>query len=66
MNNYKNLEIWQLAKSLTKDIYLITKTFPKEELFGITNQIKRSCVSVPANIAEGSGRNSPKEFLHFL
>lgn len=66
MNNFKNLEIWQMAKSLTKDIYQITKKFPKEELFSITNQIKRSCVSIPANIAEGSGRNSPKEFIQFL
>lgn len=66
MNNHKDLDIWKLAKELAVDIYSITKKFPKEELFSITNQIKRSCVSISTNIAEGSGRNSPKEYLHFL
>ncbi len=66
MNNHKDLEIWRLAKSLAADIYKLTKKFPKDEIFSITNQIKRSCVSISTNIAEGSGRNSPKEFLQFL
>ncbi len=66
MNNYKNLEIWKLSKELANNVYAITKKFPKEELYSITDQIKRSCVSISTNIAEGSGRNSPKEFLHFL
>lgn len=66
MNNYKSLEIWKLAKSLVPEIYNLLKNFPKDELYSITNQIKRCCISIPANIAEGSGRNSPKEFLQFL
>lgn len=66
MNNHKDLDIWKLAKELALDIYHISKKFPKEELYSITDQIKRSSVSISANIAEGSGRNSPKEFLHFL
>ncbi len=66
MNKHKDLDIWKLAKEVASDIYIITKKFPREELYSITDQIKRSSVSISTNIAEGSGRNSPKEFLHFL
>ncbi len=66
MNNHRDLEVWQLAKDLAADIYQVTKKFPKEELFGLTDQIKRSTTSISANIAEGAGRNSSKEFLNFL
>ncbi len=66
MNNLQDLKIWQLAFSLAKDIYLLVKKFPIEEKYGITSQLQRCSSSVPANIAEGAGRNSKKEFLHFL
>ena len=51
---------------LSKEIYLLTKTFPKEELYGLTSQIRRCAISIPSNIAEGKGRNSDKEFIRFL
>jgi len=66
MNNHRELEVWQFAKDLAADVYKITKKFPKEELYGLTDQIKRSTTSISANIAEGAGRNSTKEFLQFL
>lgn len=66
MNSHRELEVWKMAKDLAADIYQIVKKFPKEEQFGLTDQIKRSTTSISANIAEGAGRNSPKEFIHFL
>ncbi|WP_114791390.1 four helix bundle protein [Niabella yanshanensis] len=57
MTNYKNLEVWKKSMELVREIYLLTKTYPKEELYALTSQTKRAAVSVPANIAEGSGRN---------
>ncbi|MEQ8243153.1 four helix bundle protein [Fulvivirga sp.] len=66
MNNYKNLKVWQDAVSLAVNIYKTTNQFPKEELYGLTSQIRRSAVSIASNIAEGSGRNSKKEFNQFL
>ena len=65
-HNFKELKIWKMAMSLTKEIYLVTKSFPKEEIYGLTNQIRRSAVSVPSNIAEGCGRNTDKQLAHFL
>jgi len=65
MNDFKKLMVWQKSILLVKDIYSETKRFLKEELFGITNQIKRAAVSIPSNIAEGAGRGT-KEFNHFL
>ena len=66
LQNYQDLEVWQKAMSLAEQCYLVTRTFPKEELFGMTSQIRRAAASIPANIAEGQGRQHTKEFLHFL
>ncbi len=66
VRNYRELKVWQAAMDLAERCYLVTKGFPKDELFGMTSQIRRAAVSVPANIAEGQGRRSRKEFLHFL
>jgi four helix bundle protein len=63
---YKLLLAWQRAVELVPQIYRLTKKFPSDELYGLTSQLRRAAVSVPANIAEGQGRRSPKEFSHFL
>ena len=66
MHDYKKLRLWQQSIELVKEIYKLTKNFPSEEKFGLTNQIRRSVVSVPSNIAEGAGRNTKGEFKNFL
>ncbi|MFA5543767.1 MAG: four helix bundle protein [Bacilli bacterium] len=66
MNNFKELDIWKLSVELMHEIYTITKRFPQEEMYGLTNQIRRAIISVSSNIAEGSGRRSNKDFKHFL
>ena len=66
MNNYKKLKIWENSFDLAVEIYKLTQLFPREELYNLTSQIKRSAVSIPSNIAEGAGRKSNKEFLNFL
>lgn len=66
MIHYRNLEAWKKSMQLVKEIYLLTKTFPKEELYALSSQIKRAAVSVPSNIAEGCGRNHKKETIQFL
>lgn len=66
MKDYKELEVWQKAVSLATSMYEVTKTFPDTEKFGFTNQIRRAAISVPANIAEGWGRGSTKEYVQFL
>ena len=66
MNNYKELIVWQKSVDLAVKIYEATKSFPREELYGLTSQIRRSAVSIPSNIAEGAGRNSKKDFNNFL
>lgn len=66
MSNFRNLIVWQKAMTHTTNIYFSTKNFPKEEVFGLTSQIRRSAVSIPSNIAEGFGRDSNKEYLRFL
>ena len=66
MNNYKELIVWQKSMALVELVYQYTASFPDEERFGLTNQIRRSAVSVPSNIAEGAGRNSKNEFRNFL
>lgn len=64
--NYTELDIWLAMRQLVKEIYLLTKNFPKDELLGLTNQIRRCAVSIPSNIAEGCGRNTPKGTMAFL
>ncbi len=66
MHKLEDLKIWQKAIQLSKAIYILISDLPKDERFGLTQQMKRSAVSVPSNIAEGAGRNSNKEFRHFL
>jgi len=66
MHKVENLKIWQKSIELTKAIYLLVSELPSDEKFGLTSQIKRSAISIPSNIAEGAGRNSQKEFKHFL
>jgi len=64
--DFKKIRAWQFADDLTFEIYHVTGSFPKHELYGLTSQIRRSSSSVPANIAEGASRASKKEYLHFL
>ncbi len=66
MSTFRNLLIWQKSMDLVTKIYNSTQKFPKEELFGLTSQIRRSATSIPSNIAEGYGRDSNKEYLRFL
>ena len=66
MQDYKKLDVWGKAHQLTLYIYKLTKAFPKEELYGITNQIRRAASSIPANIAEGCGRDSNAELFRFI
>ena len=66
MHNYKNLQIWQQAMALVEDIYKLTASFPIEERFGLASQMNRAAISIPSNIAEGAGRNSDKDFAHFI
>ncbi|MGA2617910.1 MAG: four helix bundle protein [Thermoguttaceae bacterium] len=66
VQHYRELEVWQLAMDLASACYEATKKFPKDELFGMTSQIRRAAASIPANIAEGQGRQHTKEFLNFL
>lgn len=66
IKTHKDLLVWEKSLDLVEQIYKITKQFPKEELYGITNQMRRCAVSIPANIAEGSGRKNKAEFIQFL
>jgi four helix bundle protein len=66
MESYQDLEVWQKGMDLAQSAYALTKSFPKEELFGLTSQIRRAASSVPANIAEGWARRSSKDFQRFL
>lgn len=66
MSTFRNLLIWQKAMTLVTAIYRETKSFPKEELFGLTSQIRRCSISIPSNIAEGFGRNSDAEMIRFI
>ena len=66
MNNYKELKVWQKSVDLAVKINDATKNFPREEVYGLTSQIRRCAVSIASNIAEGAGRNSKKDFNNFL
>jgi four helix bundle protein len=66
MKDFRKLLVWEKAHKLALDIYGTTSLFPREELYGLTSQIRRACVSIPANIAEGCGRDSEGELLRFM
>jgi len=66
IKNYKDLDIWKRSIALVEDIYRLTKSFPKEELYGLTSQMRRAAVSIPSNIAEGFTRFHNKEYRQFL
>ena len=66
MRDYRKIEAWKKADDLTVSVYQVTREFPREERYGITSQIRRSAYSVPANIAEGSARQTKREYLQFL
>jgi len=63
---HKDLDLWQAAIDLAREVYETTRSYPEEEKFGLVSQMRRSAVSIPSNIAEGAARNSNKEFLQFL
>lgn len=66
INSYKDLIVWQKSLILVKDVYKITELLPKNEIFGLVSQMRRSAVSIPSNIAEGRQRSSRKDFVQFL
>src|ERR1043165_2688426 len=66
MQNYKDLKVWESAHQFTLNVYEATKSFPKEEIYSLTNQLKRASSSIPANIAEGCGKNTKLDFANFL
>lgn len=66
MKDFRNLKVWENSHRLTLEVYAVTKTFPKDELFGLTSQLRRSASSIPANIAEGCGKSSDPDFARFL
>jgi four helix bundle protein len=66
VGDYRKLQVWERAHGLTLDVYGVTRGFPREEMFGLTSQLRRASASIPANIAEGCGRNSDGELARFL
>jgi four helix bundle protein len=66
MRDFRELKVWERSHRLTLATYKVTATFPREELYGLTSQIRRSCAAIPANIAEGCGRGSNVDFARFL
>jgi four helix bundle protein len=66
MRDFRKLQVWEKSRRLTLAVYLATKAFPRDELYGLTSQLRRSSASVPSNIAEGCGRSGAKEFARFL
>lgn len=66
MQSFRQLDVWKKSHQLTLDVYRQTATFPRDEIYGLTSQLRRSCVSVPSNIAEGCGRSTPSDFSRFL
>ena len=61
--NFRSLKVWQLGMQLAKDVYLLTQRFPKHEVYGLSSQLQRAVISIPANLAEGHARGSTKDFL---
>lgn len=66
VRSYRDLDVWKLGIELVEEIYRLTRTLPKSELYGLTSQLQRAAVSVPTNVAEGQQRDSTKEFLHHV
>jgi len=66
INDYRDLVVWRKAMDLAAEVHLLSKAFPRDELYGLTSQVRRAAVSVPSNIAEGQARQSTAEFLNFL
>lgn len=66
MHNFRELKIWQRSMDLAEVVYKMTSSFPKEEIYGLSSQLKRCAVSIPSNISEGAGRATNKQFKHFL
>ena len=66
ISSYKDLVVWQKSLDLVTEVYSATSGFPREEMFGLTSQLRRSAVSIPSNIAEGQGRATKGEFIQFL
>ena len=66
IEDYKDLIVWQRSMELAEEVYRLVKKLPKEELFALSDQIRRAVISIPSNIAEGYERNSTKEYIHFL
>ena len=66
MRNFRRLLVWERSHELTLKIYGLTSLFPREEIYGLTSQIRRACASIPTNIAEGCGRETPADFARFL
>lgn len=66
MKTHKDLDVWKYSRAFVSAVYALTKEFPKEEIYGLTSQIRRCAVSIPSNIAEGSARKGDKEYIHFL
>lgn len=66
MHKLEDLKIWTKSIELSKEVYLLCQNLPQDERFGLISQLKRSAISIPSNIAEGAGRNSNNEFIHFL
>jgi four helix bundle protein len=65
MRDFKRLEIWEISRELNKTVYLVSKKFPKDEVYGLTSQIRRASISISSNIAEGCGRRTSKDFVQF-
>jgi len=66
ISSYRDLDVWKQSRFLVKNVYQLSKSFPKEEQFGLINQLRRAAISVPSNIAEGAGRNHSKDSIQFF
>ena len=66
IKSYRDLDVWQRSRALVKHVYDLTRLFPREEMYGLTSQIRRASISVPSNIAEGHSRSGTKDYIHFL